>query len=112
LRRKAERAEIELADGTRLPAPAGSAGTDGQPVTFGTRPEHLSLVDSGGIATEVVVVEPTGADTFVVCRHEGREMSVVFHDRHAFAPGSTIRLQPDVQRAHLFDAGSGRRLAA
>jgi multiple sugar transport system ATP-binding protein len=111
LRRSTERAEVELADGTRLPAPAGSAGTDGQPVTFGTRPEHLSLVDSGGIGTEVVVVEPTGADTFVVCRHEGREMSVVFHDRHAFAPGSTIRLQPDLQRAHLFDAGSGRRLA-
>ena len=110
LRRSADRAEVELADGTRLPAPAGSAGADGQAVTFGTRPEHLALVDSGGIATEVVVVEPTGADTFVVCRHEGREMSVVFHDRHAFAPGSTIRLQPDLQRAHLFDAGSGRRL--
>jgi multiple sugar transport system ATP-binding protein len=112
LHRSTDGAEVRLADGTRLPAPAHSAGTDGQPVTFGTRPEHLSLVDSGGIATEVVVVEPTGADTFVVCRHEGREMSVVFHDRHAFAPGSTIRLQPDVQRAHLFDAGSGRRLAA
>jgi multiple sugar transport system ATP-binding protein len=110
LRRSADRAEVQLADGTRLRVPAHSAGTDGQPVTFGTRPEHLSLVDSGGIATQVVVVEPTGADTFVVCRHEGREMSVVFHDRHAFAPGSTIRLQPDLQRAHLFDAGSGRRL--
>ncbi len=39
-------------------------------------------------------------------------MAVVFHDRHDFAPGSTIHLRPDLQRAHLFDAGSGKRLAA
>ena len=105
-------AQVELADGTRLPAPRGSTGSDGQAVVFGTRPEHLSLVGEGGIATEVAVVEPTGADTFVACRHGGRELSVVFRDRHAFTPGSTIHLLPDLQRAHLFDAGSGRRLAA
>ena len=105
-------AQVELADGTRLPAPRGSIGSNGQAVIFGTRPEHLSLVSEGGIATEVAVVEPTGADTFVACRHGGRELSVVFHDRHAFTPGSTIHLLPDLQRAHLFDAGSGRRLAA
>jgi multiple sugar transport system ATP-binding protein len=60
----------------------------------------------------VVVVEPTGADTFVACRHEGAEFSVVFRERHDFAPGTTIHLQPDLQRAHLFDAASGMRLAA
>ena len=112
LRRNAADAMVELADGTRLPAPPGSAGSDGQPVIFGTRPEHLALSSEQGIPTEVAVVEPTGADTFVVCRHQGRELSVVFHDRHAFEPGSTIHLQPDAKRAHLFDAGSGRRLAA
>ncbi len=101
---------VELADGTRLPAPAGSKGSDGQPVIYGTRPEHLALVDEGGIPTQVAVIEPTGADTFVSCRHGGRELAAVFRERHAFAPGSTIRLQPDVARAHLFDAGSGRRM--
>ena len=105
-------AQVVLADGTRLPAPRGSIGSNGQAVIFGTRPEHLSLVSEGGIATEVAVVEPTGADTFVACRHGGRELSVVFRDRYAFTPGSTIHLLPDRQRAHLFDAGSGRRLAA
>ncbi|MCW5667605.1 MAG: sn-glycerol-3-phosphate ABC transporter ATP-binding protein UgpC [Piscinibacter sp.] len=108
-------AAVELADGTRLPAPANAAGVDGQPVIFGTRPEHLALDGSGGdggIATLVVTVEPTGADTFVACRHHGTELSVVFRERHQFEPGSTIRLRPDLQRAHLFDAGDGRRLAA
>ena len=90
----------------------GSTGTDGQPVVFGTRPEHLALASEDGIPAQVAVVEPTGADTFVACRHGGRELAVVFHDRYAFTPGSTIHLQPDLQRAHLFDAGSGRRLAA
>ena len=115
LRRSANGASVELADGTQLAAPANSAGTDGQPVIFGTRPEHLALhgsSDGSGIPTQVVTVEPTGADTFVACRHHGTEMSVVFRERHDFAPGSTIRLQPDLQRAHLFDAGSGKRLAA
>jgi len=112
LRRSGGTAQVELEDGTRLDTPPGSAGADGQPVIFGTRPEHLALVGEGGIVTEVAVVEPTGADTFVACRHQGKEVAVVFHERHAFAPGSTIHLQPDLQRAHLFDAGSGRRLAA
>jgi multiple sugar transport system ATP-binding protein len=112
LRRSGDGARVELADGTRLAAPVGSAGSDGQPVIFGTRPEHLSLHEQAGIPTQVVTVEPTGADTFVACRHHGTEMSVVFRERHDFAPGSTIRLQPDLQRAHLFDAASGKSLAA
>ena len=118
LRRGASQAEVELDDGTRLAAPPGSSGSDGQSVVFGTRPEHLALVTGGsggsseGIAAQVAVVEPTGADTFVSCRHQGKELAVVFHDRHNFEPGSTIRLMPDMKRSHLFDAGTGRRLAA
>ena len=117
LRRQGAETTVELADGTRLPAPQGSTGVDGQPVIFGTRPEHMALCADGGagqgaIATEVAVVEPTGADTFIACRHGQTELAVVFHDRHSLVPGSTIHLQPDMARAHLFDAGSGRRLAA
>jgi multiple sugar transport system ATP-binding protein len=112
LRRSAASAHVELADGTRLDAPPRTAGADGQPVVFGTRPEHLTLADAGGIAAQVVVMEPTGMDTFVACRHEGAELAAVFRERHDFAPGTTIHLMPDLQRAHLFDADSGRRLAA
>jgi multiple sugar transport system ATP-binding protein len=35
----------------------------------------------------------------------------VFREHHAFRPGETIRLRPDVNRAHLFDASTGQRLA-
>jgi multiple sugar transport system ATP-binding protein len=112
LRRNGSGAEVEFADGTRVSAPRNAGGTDGQSVVFGTRPEHLALANGSGIAAEVAVVEPTGADTFVSCRHHGAELSVVFRERHQFSPGSTIHLQPDLAHAHLFDAGSGRRLVA
>ncbi len=112
LRRNGSAARIELADGTQLDAPPRTTGTDGQPVIFGTRPEHLTLADSGGISAKVVVMEPTGMDTFIACRHEGIDLSAVFRERHDFAPGSTIHLLPDLQRAHLFDASTGQRLAA
>ncbi|MDP1899914.1 MAG: sn-glycerol-3-phosphate ABC transporter ATP-binding protein UgpC [Rubrivivax sp.] len=112
LRREGDGARVRLASGTEVRAPANAAGSDGQAVILGLRPEHLSLQASDGIPTEVVVVEPTGAETHVTCRHHGTDLAVVFRERHAFAPGSTIHLQPDLQHAHLFDAKSGQRLVA
>jgi len=112
LRRQGGSASLLLDDGTTLAAPRNAGGSDGQPVVLGTRPEHLRLASEGGIASRVVVMEPTGADTFVACRHGNTDMAAVFRERHDFTPGSTIHLVPDLDRAHLFDAGSGARLAA
>src|SRR5947199_1408315 len=107
LRRNGVAAAVDLGDGTRLPAPPGAAGADGQSVIYGVRPEHLALASDDGMPVRVAVVEPTGADTLVSCRRDDAEVLVVFRERHAFAPGSTIRLIPDLQRAHLFDAATG-----
>ena len=104
--------QVELNDGLRLDLPRPVQGQNGQPVVFGTRPEHLSLVNGAGISAHVAVMEPTGMDTFVACRHEGVEFSAVFRERHEFKLGSTIHLQPDMARSHVFDAGTGMRLVA
>jgi multiple sugar transport system ATP-binding protein len=112
LRRSGGSARVEMNDGTLIDAPLSSAGVDGQRVVYGTRPEHLQLVNNGGIPAVVAVMEPTGMDTFVACRHGSFELSAVFRERHNFASGSTIHLQPDLQRAHLFDAETGKVLAA
>ena len=112
LRRSGDTARVEMNDGTLIDAPLSAGGVDGQSVVYGTRPEHLMLTSEGGIQADVVVMEPTGMDTFVACRHGGADLSAVFRERHDFPPGSTIRLQPDLQRAHLFDAGTGQVLAA
>ena len=113
LRRAGGEARVEFPGGAALVAPRGSSGEDGQPVVYGTRPEHLNLATGDeGLASEVVVVEPTGADTQVFARMAGVEVAGVFRDRHEFRPGETIRLRPDPARAHLFDAATGVRLAA
>ena len=94
-----------------LPGVVRSA-QEGQLVVYGTRPEHIELVDGlDGLSTEVIVVEPTGADTLIFTQIAGVEVTSVFRERHDFRPGAQIRLRPDPARAHLFDAQSGRRLA-
>jgi multiple sugar transport system ATP-binding protein len=113
LRRASGRVEVELEGGARVPAPHDAAGEDGQPVIFGTRPEHLALAPSGqGLPAEVVVVEPTGADTQVFAKIGGTEVTAVFRERHEFRAGDSIRLAPDHERTHLFDAASGKSLRA
>src|SRR3954466_13989688 len=73
LRRANGSARVEFGGGLSLPAPPqASTAQDGQQVLYGTRPEHMQLADAGdGVATEVVVVEPTGADTQVFTRIAG-----------------------------------------
>jgi multiple sugar transport system ATP-binding protein len=114
LRRADGAARVELGNGLWLPAPPDIASAqDGQKVIYGTRPEHMELSDGDiGVPTEVVVVEPTGADTQVFSKIAGVEVTSVFRDRHAFRPGEMVRLRPDPTRAHLFDAASGVRLAS
>jgi multiple sugar transport system ATP-binding protein len=113
LKRSGGQVGVQLSDGVILPMPSTAGGVDGQKVIFGTRPEHVELVSGGdGVPAEVVVVEPTGADTQVFSKISGVEVTTVFRERHDFQPGSTIRLRPDPARAHLFDAANGSRLAA
>ncbi len=102
---------IEFADGVTLPAPLGARATDGQPVLYGLRPEHCAL-GSGGLPVDVIVVEPTGADTQLYCRFNGQEVTATIDDRTNCRAGDRINLAPDLRRAHLFDAASGARLVA
>ena len=113
LRRHGGAARIELGRDLFLPAPDDATGDDGQQVVYGMRPEHLELAAEGdGVSAQVVVVEPTGANTQVSSTIAGINVIAVFQERHAFGPGAVIRLRPNPNRAYLFDAASGARLAA
>ena len=96
---------VELGGGIRIPlaAPAGSSD-----VLVGIRPEHFA-VSSDGIPAEVVIVEPTGADTHIFCKLAGNDVTAVVRERHEFHPGEPIRLTPKL--TYLFDPSSGARLA-
>ncbi len=107
--RRSDGAVAVEAVGSMLPLAGQHAASDGQPVVYGIRPEHLDLADDGFPAT-VAVVEPTGAETQVVMRFGDNEVVAVFHDRHKFVPGQTVHLKPRREQAHLFDGASGKRL--
>jgi multiple sugar transport system ATP-binding protein len=100
---------VETENGARLPLVNAPAASDGHPVTYGVRPEHLELA-SDGIEAEVVVVEPTGSETQVVARIGTQDIIAVFRDRHEVNPGEKIHLRPRASAAHLFDKDTGQRL--
>jgi multiple sugar transport system ATP-binding protein len=102
---------VEFADGVALPAPHGARAEDGQAVLYGLRPEHCAL-GASGLPVDVIVVEPTGADTQLYCRFGGQEVTATIDDRTDCRAGERINLAPDLRRAHLFDAASGRCLVA
>jgi multiple sugar transport system ATP-binding protein len=112
VRRNGAGVEVTFANGNRVALPAGVTAQDGQPVLFGIRPEHCAVGAGGGLETEVIVVEPTGADTQVYCRFIGQEITATIRDRTDVRAGDHITLVPDAARAHLFDTASGKRLAA
>jgi multiple sugar transport system ATP-binding protein len=82
---------------------------NGRDVLLGVRPEHLEISRDGGLAAEVVVVEPTGADTHIFCKVGGVDVTAVVRERHDFHPGKALRLRPTL--TYLFDPSSGARLA-
>ena len=111
-RLKGGSAHIEFASDVTLPLPVGARAADGQNVLYGMRPEHCLLAEGAGLPAEVVVVEPTGADTQLYCRFNGQELTSLARDRVSCRAGDRVNLKPDLGRAHLFDAASGARLVA
>jgi multiple sugar transport system ATP-binding protein len=100
-----------VVDGARLTVPDRPGLEAGRKVVFGIRPEHLVLAPEGGFGARVVVVEPTGPETHVVLRvGEARDLTAVFRERHAFAPGDAVHLAPVPELIHLFDAETGVRI--
>jgi len=112
LRRNAGRNWVATDAGMDLPLNGNAGGQDGQPVVYGIRPEHLAPSNGEGLPVTVGVVEPTGASTFVYADLSGAQICGVFSERHGFTPGGQMHLMPHLDRVHLFDAATGRRLVA
>ncbi|MDB5537157.1 MAG: transporter ATP-binding protein [Devosia sp.] len=102
---------IVTTDGVSLPLPLVSGLETGREITYGFRPEHLSI-DPSGMKATVVVIEPTGSETQVNARFGTTPITAIFRDRVDFRPGDSVRLLPDNKRAHVFDTLTGQRLHA
>jgi len=82
---------------------------EGQRAKYGIRPEHLDLAPSG-IAAEVVVVEPMGAETELLVKVGNQTITLTTHGRSSIGPGERAFLAPRAEHVHLFDAATGARL--
>ena len=96
-------------EGVSLPVPPGPQISDGQPVLYGIRPEHIEL-SADGFPARISVVEPTGSETLVFLRFGQSELVALFRQRHSLKPGDTLTLRPRTDHVHLFDAETGTRL--
>jgi multiple sugar transport system ATP-binding protein len=112
VRRSPGSAHVEVGGGGRWPLAA--AGADGQAVAYGIRPGDLRLADPGAadvVPAEIVVVEPTGAETELLVQAGDAQVTLVTHGRPAVNPGDRVGLAVDVAKAHVFDAATGARLS-
>jgi len=112
VRRANGAAHVDAAKGVKWPLP-GAAGADGQQVAYGIRPEHLSLAAagaSGSVPGEVVVVEPTGAETELVVQVGDEQIVLVTHGRPVVNPGDRIGLTVEPAMVHVFDRSTGQRI--
>jgi len=82
----------------------------GRGLTLGIRPEHIVLIDSGGVAAEVTNAEYHGADTILTARVGQEELLLRSPGKVALEAGAAVRLGWDPESVHLFDAGSGLRI--
>jgi multiple sugar transport system ATP-binding protein len=78
---------------------------------LGVRPEHIALQDDAPWRGEVLVVEPTGADTFVVLQTTAGKVTVRVAPQSQVQVGQHCGLHIDLARTHWFDAASGSRVA-
>ena len=86
--------------GTLPAAPDAPPGE--QPVIVGMRPEDMTISDTG-IPAEVVLVEPTGAETQLLARLGGQIVVLTMRDRIEATPGQRINITLPPAKIHLFD---------
>jgi multiple sugar transport system ATP-binding protein len=110
LRRSNGTARVVTPDGIEWPV-ATTAATDGQPVAYGVRPDHLELAGRGpGVPGEIVVVEPTGSETELVVKVGAAQLVVEARGRATVKPGDKVAFAVDPGNVHLFDRATGARL--
>ena len=96
----------------RLPR-ALPGGVEGEPVTLGIRPEHLSVEPTLGIAlgdVKVDLIENLGGETLLYARAaDGQKLTVALDGQQRVSPGTAVTARFDPANAHVFDP-EGRAL--
>lgn len=99
--------------GVSLPLPEGVDLSPGSNVVYGIRPEHLNPTEAGQPDDgqgEILLVEPTGAETQVSFTLGFEKLVAAFRDWPIREPGDTLPFSVKRENIHLFDRETGLRL--
>ena len=122
VRTEAGRIAFDSPGGPRsLPLPHASsnaAAGEGRALIFGIRPEAITDRDGTDrlarqveyLECPVDVVEPAGSDTYVVTHLAGKEVTARMRSDVRVRPGETMPFAFNLDKAVLFDAGTGMRV--
>jgi sn-glycerol 3-phosphate transport system ATP-binding protein len=100
-------AAVRLDAGPLIPLQGRRAG---DAVTLGIRPEHLTL-GGGDLTLTVDLIEPLGSETLVHGRIPGHDdNAIVVKVPGAVQSAETITIGVQAEQAHIFDAGTGKRI--
>ena len=81
-----------------------------KPTLLGLRPEHIRLDDAAAWRGVVNLVEPTGADTYVVIDTAAGKVTVRAAPQTQVHPGDAVGLEIQADHVTWFDQASGLRL--
>lgn len=98
--------------------PAALEGYSGKPVVLGIRPEDITDPDGADPKAEhiaqapcsVEVVEPTGADTFVVTQLGGKEVTGRMRNAAGLTVGQDVPFAFNMGKIHFFDPATEQRI--
>jgi multiple sugar transport system ATP-binding protein len=83
--------------------------TEGQAITLGIRPEHISA--NGTISAVVDVVEPIGHESIVYASAGSEKLVAIFDPHLTPRAGETIAFTIDAEKVHVFDAATTLNIA-
>jgi multiple sugar transport system ATP-binding protein len=95
---------VSKGDTLDLPCPAP------QTLTLGLRPEHILLSADAAWRGEVMLVEPTGADTYVVLKTHAGDVTVRAPANTHLAVGEQVGLEIDSRHCSWFNTSTGVRV--
>ncbi|CAG1019051.1 sulfate transport system ATP-binding protein [Burkholderiaceae bacterium] len=104
--------QLLTADGASFPLPDSVRPDAGQAITLGVRPEHLDLATDSAVHLKVDIVEPTGDETHLYGKVGDELVCVKVHQRVPMLQGQVVPLAWPLDRLHVFDTATGKRLAS
>ena len=112
---------LQQYDGQVIPLPPIAARlAEGAAVTVGIRPDDISPLGHGlsqdgpgaKLNLTVELAEPLGMESLIYTRIAGQEVQAKLYGPRIVAPGEKLTFRLALDRAHLFDAATGKSVRA